>query len=88
MLRGIHCGVPIGSGTNTISMYALAAQRHMYEFGTTSEQLAAVRVTASHHAQHNPHALLKNPVTIEEVLASPVLSDPKTTVPRANPAFS
>jgi acetyl-CoA C-acetyltransferase len=63
-------------GTNTLSMYALAAQRHMYEFGTTSEQLAWVKVAASQHAQHNPHALLRKPVTVEEVLASPMLSDP------------
>jgi acetyl-CoA C-acetyltransferase len=63
-------------GTSTISMYALAAKRHMYEFGTTSEQLASVKVAASQHAQHNPHAMLPKPVTIEEVLNSPMLSDP------------
>lgn len=63
-------------GTSTLGMYALAAQRHMYEFGTTSEQLAWVKVAASQHAQYNPHALLKKPVTVEEVLASPMLSDP------------
>jgi acetyl-CoA C-acetyltransferase len=63
-------------GPTTISMYALAARRHMYEFGTTSAQLAAVKVTASHHAQYNPNALLKKPVTVEEVLASPMISDP------------
>jgi len=58
------------------AFYALAAQRHMYEYGTTSEQLAAVKVTASHHAQHNPHALLPRVVTIEEVLDSPMVSSP------------
>jgi acetyl-CoA C-acetyltransferase len=63
-------------GTSTLGMYALAAMRHMYEFGTTSEQLAWVKVAASQHAQHNPHALLQTPVTVEEVLASPMLSDP------------
>jgi acetyl-CoA C-acetyltransferase len=63
-------------GTNTIAMYALAAQRHMYEFGTTSEQLAWVKVAASHHAQYNPNAMLRNVVTVEEVLASPMISDP------------
>ena len=41
-------------------MYALAAQRHMYEFGTTSAQLAEVKVAASHHAQYNPNALLRH----------------------------
>ncbi len=56
--------------------YALAAQRHMYEFGTTSEQLAEIKVAASIHAQYNPHALMPNVVTVEEVLASPMISDP------------
>jgi acetyl-CoA C-acetyltransferase len=63
-------------GTSTINMYALAAQRHMYEFGTTSEQLAAIKVAAASHAQHNPNALLRDPVTIEQVLESPMVSDP------------
>ena len=56
--------------------YALAAQRHMHEFGTTSEQLAAIKVAASSHAQHNPHAFLQDLVTVEEVLESPMISDP------------
>jgi acetyl-CoA C-acetyltransferase len=63
-------------GTSTLGMYALAAQRHMHEFGTTSEQLAWVKVAASEHAQHNPHALLPKPVTVQDVLNSPMLSDP------------
>jgi acetyl-CoA C-acetyltransferase len=63
-------------GSSTLGMYALAAQRHMYEFGTTSEQLAWVKVAASEHAQYNPHALLKKPVTVDDVLNSPMLSDP------------
>jgi acetyl-CoA C-acetyltransferase len=60
----------------TVNLYALCAQRHMYEFGTTPEQLAWVKVAASHHAQHNPNAMLKNVVTVEEVLASPMVSSP------------
>jgi len=63
-------------GTNTISMYALAAQRHMYEFGTTSEQLAWVKVAASQHAQYNEHALLRKVVTVEDVVNSRMLADP------------
>ena len=59
-----------------VTNYALAATRHMHEFGTTSEQLAAIKVAASHHAQHNPHAFLPNAVTVEEVLESPMVSDP------------
>ena len=63
-------------GPVTVNLYAMVAMRHMHEYGTTSEQLAWVKVAASHHAQHNPHAMLRNVVTVEEVLASPRVSDP------------
>ena len=59
-----------------LSLYGLVAQRHMYEFGTTLEQMAWVKVAASHHAQYNPNALLRDVVTLEEVMESPVVSDP------------
>jgi len=59
-----------------VNQYAMAAMRHMHQFGTTSEQLAWIKVAASHHAQHNPHAMLKDVVTVEEVVASPMISDP------------
>ena len=58
------------------NMYAMCAMRHMHEFGTTSEQLAWIKVAASHHAQHNPHALLREVVTVADVLASPLIADP------------
>jgi acetyl-CoA C-acetyltransferase len=48
----------------------------MYEFGTTSEQLAWIKVAASHHAQHNPHAMLPEVVTVEDVIRSPLVADP------------
>ncbi len=63
-------------GTTIVASYALAARRHMYEFGTTSAQLAEIKVAASLHAQHNPHALLRDPVTVDDVLASPMVADP------------
>ncbi len=63
-------------GLVPINSYAMAAQRHMYEFGTTPEQLAWIKVTASHHAQHNPDAMLREVVTVEQVLASPLIADP------------
>jgi acetyl-CoA C-acetyltransferase len=63
-------------GPTTVSMYALAARRHMHEYGTTSAQLAEIKVAASQHAQHNPHAMLPKPVTVDEVLDSPMISDP------------
>jgi acetyl-CoA C-acetyltransferase len=57
-------------------LYGMVAMRHMHDFGTTREQLAWVKVAASHHAQHNPHALLRQVVTVDEVLASPPVSSP------------
>ncbi|HVX57886.1 MAG TPA: thiolase domain-containing protein, partial [Candidatus Saccharimonadales bacterium] len=60
----------------TGSLYALCAMRHMYEFGTTSEQLAWIKVASSHHAQHNPNAMLRDVVTVEDVLNSPMITDP------------
>ena len=60
----------------TVNIYALVAARHMYQFGTTSEQLAWIKVAAAAHAQHNPHAMLRDPVTVQEVLDSPMISDP------------
>jgi acetyl-CoA C-acetyltransferase len=63
-------------GQNTVNLYAMAAMRHMHEFGTTAEQLAWIKVAASHHAQHNPDALLKDVVTVDDVLASPMIADP------------
>ena len=63
-------------GPTVVNMYAMCAMRHMHEFGTTAEQLAWIKVAASHHAQYNPHALLKDVVTVEEVVNSPMISDP------------
>lgn len=58
------------------NMYAMAAMRHMYEFGTTSEQLAEIKVAASHHAQYNERAMLRDVVTIQDVVGSPMIADP------------
>jgi len=63
-------------GLGVISGYAMAATRHMHEFGTTSAQLAEIKVAASMHAQHNPNAFLQDVVTVEQVLESRMISDP------------
>jgi acetyl-CoA C-acetyltransferase len=63
-------------GPTVVNVYAMCAMRHMHEFGTTSEQLAWIKVAASHHAQYNEHALLRDVVTVEDVLASPMVADP------------
>jgi len=66
--------LPFGPATQ--NLYGMVAKRHMHEFGTTSEQLAWIKVAASHHAHHNPNAMLRNVVTVEEVVSSPMVSDP------------
>ena len=69
--------VPFGP-LNPISLYAMAAQRHMHEFGTTSEQLAEVAVAARAWALKNPKAFRygEGPLTVDDVLASSMPSTP------------
>ncbi len=79
--RSYGAGVPddpfeIPYGRTSTNVYAMCAMRHMHEFGTTSEQLAWIKVAASHHAQHNPHAMLPKVVTVDDVLNSPMIADP------------
>jgi acetyl-CoA acetyltransferase len=59
-----------------VAAYALAAARHMHEFGTTREQLAEVAVAARKWARLNPEALMRDPLSIEDVLASRMVADP------------
>ncbi len=63
-------------GGTTHNTYGMCAMRHMHDYGTTSEQLAWIKVAASHHAQWNEHAMLREVVTVEEVLNSPMIADP------------
>lgn len=59
-----------------IGPYALAASRHMHEFGTTSEQLAEIAVSTRKWAALNPCARFRNPITVEDVLSSPLQCSP------------
>ena len=61
---------------NPVTAYALAASRHMHEFGTTREQLAEVAVAARRWAQRNPGAWSREDLTIDDVLAAPMVCDP------------
>jgi acetyl-CoA C-acetyltransferase len=63
-------------GPTIVGSYAMVAQRHMYEYGTTSEQLAEIAVTMRRHASLNPDAKYREPITVEDVLASRVISSP------------
>jgi acetyl-CoA C-acetyltransferase len=80
---GVHTGMnapdkefEASYAISNLASYAMVAQRHMHEFGTTSEQLAWIKVAASQHAQHNPHAMLRTPVTVDEVVNSRLLASP------------
>ena len=66
--------VPFGilAATN----FALIAQRYMHEYGWTSEQFAQVAVNARKNAALHPGAVLRTPLTVEQVLASPMISTP------------
>ena len=61
-----------------ISAYAMAAARHMHEYGTTREQLADVAVAARAWAQHNPEAFERGPLSREDVLGARMVGDPLT----------
>ena len=50
--------------------------RHMYDYGTTPEQVAMVKVIHSEHASRNPKAYYKTPVTVDDVLSSRMICKP------------
>ena len=57
-------------------MFALLARRHMHEFGTTREQFAEVALSNRINAMSNPEAVIRKPLTLDDYLAAPMLSDP------------
>lgn len=63
-------------GLPLVGSYAMVAQRHMFEFGTTSEQLAEIAVGVREYAGLNPDALYREPITVDDVLASRMIADP------------
>jgi acetyl-CoA acetyltransferase len=67
-------------GATLISKYAMAARRHMHEYGTTLEQLAEVAVSARANAAHNPEAQMREPITVDDVLDGPLIADPLTVL--------
>ncbi|RPI46613.1 MAG: thiolase family protein [Betaproteobacteria bacterium] len=73
---GAHAQFEVPYGPLIPSLYALIAQRHMYEYGTTSEQMAKVAVTMREHASLNPNAHMREPISVETVLASRMITSP------------
>lgn len=66
---------PFGAGA-ALPFYALAAQRYMHEHGLGAREVAEVVVVLRRHAARNPKAELRDPVTVDEILASRVVSPP------------
>lgn len=66
-------------GATLIAKYAMAARRHMIEYGTTAEQLAEVAVAAHEWAAMNDNAFVRDRITAAEVAAAPMLADPFTS---------
>ena len=71
-----HPDFELPYGVSIPAFYALIARRHMHEFGTTPEQLARVAVTMRQHAGFNPGARFREPISVDEVLASRLIADP------------
>src|SRR5947208_7894157 len=63
-------------GPTVVGSYAMVAQRHMHEYGTSSAQLAEIAVTMRRQAGLNPNAKYREPITVEDVLASRMISSP------------
>jgi len=63
-------------GVSLISKYAMAARRHMHQYGTTLEQLAEIAVSARANAALNPEAAYRETITIDDVLSGPMIADP------------
>ena len=71
-----HAQFELPYGPTVPAFYALIAQAHMHKYGTTPEQLASVAVHARRHAARNPNAQMREPITVEDVLASRMIADP------------
>ena len=69
-------GYELPTGLTLVGAYAMAAQRHMYEYGTTPEQLASIAVQIREHAVRNPNAMYRDPITVDDVLESKLVADP------------
>jgi acetyl-CoA acetyltransferase len=86
-LRGSMAAVNTGGalqfetpyGPTLIAKYAMAARRHMIEYGTTVDQLAEVAVAAHEWAVTNDNAFERERITIDDVAAAPMIADPFTT---------
>jgi acetyl-CoA C-acetyltransferase len=72
------CGGEMKAGSTFASLFAMIARRHMYQYGTTREHLAAVAVKNHANGMLNPEAHMRKLITIEQALAGKMIADPLT----------
>ena len=72
-LQGAASGTPVAA-----QYFGGAARRHMQEYGTRADTFGRIAVKARSHAARNPLAVFREPITLEEVMASPTVFDPMT----------
>jgi acetyl-CoA acetyltransferase len=75
-LASAHGEFDASWGSVVPSWFAMIARRHMYEFGTTSEQLAEIAASTRQWATMTPQAIMKSPITVSDVVNSRMISDP------------
>src|SRR5438477_114879 len=63
-------------GNSLVGAYAMVAQRHMHEFGTTREHLAEIAVGVREYAGLNPDAMYRDPITVDDVIAARPIAEP------------
>lgn len=78
LINFVGADVELTLGNTAPAQYALAAQRHMHEFGTSPEAFARIAVKSRHHASLNPNARFRDTLSLEEVMDSRPIADPIT----------
>src|SRR5690606_22200238 len=78
LINFINADVELMLGNTAPAQYAMAIQRHTYEYGTSPESLATIAVKNSKHAVLNPNARFRDPVSPEGVLSSRMIAEPLT----------
>ena len=78
LINFVSPDVELALGNTAPAQYALAAQRHMHEFGTTPAAFAKIGVKSRYHASLNPNARFRDTLTLDEVLTSRPIADPIT----------
>jgi acetyl-CoA acetyltransferase len=71
-----HPQFELPHGPTLVSLYGLIASRYLHEFGVTREDLAQIAVSTRAHAARNPLAMKRHPLTVDDVLNSPMVSTP------------